>query len=243
MLTWLFLTRDLKPQHSATLFYYHSLISTAPLEQFCTHNKNSCLLTCTLKVTSSIGGGGGKAPCDVMFPRSSTGGGGGGRKSPRRKKSRELRLIAEHQHFPESFQNVSLCCPERKQGGRPRRGDGLSIWRPAPGMTREILTALPLLLWQSTHHLTIKYSTASLADPGDGRDSSGALSDCLEVLGTRRSTQTKTHLSFKCAAGGCKTCTTECPTSSLAADPKQFTPFLCQMTPAGFGHSKDRISC
>lgn len=54
-------------------------------------------------------------------------------------------------------------------------------------MTCVILTALPLLLWQSTHHLTIKYSTASLADPGDGRDSSGALSDCLEVLGTRSS--------------------------------------------------------
>lgn len=26
---------------------------------------------------------------------------------------------------------TSLCCPEGKQGGRPRRGDGLSIWRPA----------------------------------------------------------------------------------------------------------------
>jgi len=39
MLTWLFLTRRFKPQPFATLFYYHTFISTTLLNHFCSPNK------------------------------------------------------------------------------------------------------------------------------------------------------------------------------------------------------------
>lgn len=60
-------------------------------------------LTCTLKVPSSRGGGGGKFPePDGTTPESPRGGGGGGRKSPReRKNTHKMNRVHLYDVFPD----------------------------------------------------------------------------------------------------------------------------------------------